>query len=106
VEEEALAGTEFFRQQRRQPAVQFQTVDRPAAVEQPFREHAQPRPDFKHDIPGIQRRHALDDIEDIGVDQEVLPQPAVRSDAAPAQPFQWGHHTIFLRAFYKTPAIN
>src|SRR5207245_1275510 len=65
----------------RQPAVLLYGDHRPYAGGEDGSQGSSPRPDLEHDVPG-RRVEGVDDLaEDIGVAEEVLAEPLVRTRA-------------------------
>ena len=62
-------------------AVDLDHVDVGDAGREVLAQHAQPSADLEHDVVLRQRRLAPDHVEQVRVDQEVLPQLAVGADA-------------------------
>ena len=75
-------------QGRLQLAVELDHVHVGGALGEVLRQHAEPAPDLEHDVGGAELGGAADDVEDVGVDQEVLAQLAVGPDAELAQAAQ------------------
>ena len=68
-------------------AVDLDDVDVRAARGEVLAEHAEPAADLQHDVVGLERGGALDDAEDVRVDQEVLAEVALRAHVeAPQAP--------------------
>ncbi len=57
-------------------------------------EHAESAADLEHDVPGLELGGPLDHAEDVRVDQEVLPELAVRSHAEAPHPTQARLHWL------------
>jgi hypothetical protein len=69
-------------------AVELDDVDVGAPRREVLAEHPKATPDLEHDVGGIERRGALDDAEDVRVDEEVLAEVALGADAEGPQPAQ------------------
>ena len=81
-------GVERVAQRRFEPAVELDHVNVRGPVGEVLRQHAESAADLEHDVVGVQRRGAADDVEDVRVDQEVLAQLAVRPDPELPHPAQ------------------
>ena len=71
-----------------EPAVELDHVDVRDARGQVLAEHAEPAADLQHDVLRRERRRAGDDVQEVGVDQEVLAQLAIRAHAELGQAAQ------------------
>ncbi len=67
-------------------AVELDDVDVGAPRREVLAEYAEPAPDLEHDVGGIELRGALDDPEDVRVDEEVLAEVAPGADAERPKP--------------------
>ena len=77
-------------QRRHERAVDLHDVDVAGARREVLAEDAEAAPDLEHDLVEIELRGALDDAEDVGVDEEVLAELAARAHAELAQAAQAG----------------
>ena len=73
-----------------QPLIDLHDVHMGHAFGQILRQHSHAAADLEDDIGSIERGGALDDAEDVGVDQKVLPQLAVGLHGELAYPSQAG----------------
>ena len=72
---------ERIAQGRLESAVELDHVHVRGALGEVLRQHAEPAPDLEHDVGGVELGGATDHVEDVGVDQEVLAELAVRPHA-------------------------
>ena len=81
-------GVERVAQRRLEPPVELDDVHVGGAVGEVLGEHAEAAADLEHDVARLQRRGSADDVEQVRVDQEVLAEVAVGTDAELAQAAQ------------------
>ncbi len=75
-----------------------------------LRQHAEPAAHLEHDVVGLELGEAADDLEDVVVDQEVLPELAVRanrelSQAAEAR-LTWPRYHPKTRAALRSTSVS
>ncbi len=58
-------------------AVELDHVQMGDVRRQPLGQHAGAAADLEHDVARVQRGQALDDVEDVAIDEEVLPELAL-----------------------------
>jgi hypothetical protein len=68
-------------QRRLEPSVELDDVHMGGALGEVLRQHPEPTADLEHHVGGLELGGAADDVEDVGVDEEVLAQLAVGPDA-------------------------
>jgi hypothetical protein len=88
VQRDVAVGVGGVAQRGLEGAVELDDVDVRHALSEVLRQHAEAAPDLQRHVAGLQARLALDDSEDVGVDQEVLAQVALGPDAELAQTAQ------------------
>jgi hypothetical protein len=96
-------------QRRHERAVELDDVDVPRALGEVLAQDAQAAADLEHDVLVAQLRGALDDAEDVRVDEEVLAEVALGAHAELAQAPQArlgrevpGHHPNSVAALAST----
>ena len=102
-------GASASSQRGHQRAVDLDDVDVRGARRQVLAEDAEPAADLEHDVVGAELRGALDDPEDVRVDEEVLAEVALGAHAELAQAAQarlggevLGHHPNSVAALAST----
>ncbi len=75
-------------QGRLEPPVELDDVHVGGPVGEVLGEHAEAAADLEHDVGGLERGGAADDVEQVRVDQEVLAELAAWADAELAQAAQ------------------
>ena len=104
-------GPEGVLERRYERAVELDDVDVGGTSRQVLAQHAQAAADLEHDVAlgGVEFRGALDDPEDVRVDEEVLAEVALGAHAELAQAAQArlggelaGHHPKRVAALAST----
>ena len=81
-------GVERVAQRGLEAGVELHDVDVGDVLCQVLRQHPEAAADLQHDVRGLQLRGPPDDVEEVRVDQEVLPELPARADAEAAQAAQ------------------
>ena len=68
-------------QRRLEPAIELDDVHVRRALGEVLAEHAEAAADLQHDVVGLEFGEPPDHVEDVRVDEKVLPELAVRPDA-------------------------
>ncbi len=83
-----VEGIDGVAQRGLERAVELDDMDVRDASGEVLRQHAETAADLQPDVVGLQLRLALDDAEDVGVDEEVLAEVALGPHAELAHPAQ------------------